>query len=476
MNQLWTPKPGDRVARHPRQRQIDPVHFTIPSRRPQSSILASPLFLVYGFAVLISLGTALLLLPIAHQGSGVTPFVDALLTATSAATVTGLVTQDTASYWSGFGKATILALMFIGGAGFMAVATFLLTLIGQRAPAAERLLTRETLQLDHARDLARIATRVVLMAAGVQLVGLAALAVRFSITSSPAEAVWQAAFHAVSSFNSAGLVIFPNGSSLSTFRSDPVVLGITAALIVAGAAGYVVLVDVVTSRRFSLLNLNTKLVVVATLVLIATGAVVFLASEHDNPKTLGGLSLVDQIATSLFESVSGRTAGFSAVGFGNAEQQTTFLFTALMFIGGASASVAGGIKMNTAAVVVVTVAATVRGRGRTSAFGREIPQAEVQRAFSVTTVALAAAFLVVLALLLSERDFPFTHLLFESVSALFTVGQSIGLTPELSDWGHIILIASMLIGRIGPIALGLVMATRGGGDVLRRPLERITIG
>ena len=476
MNQPWTPKPGDRVARHPRQRQIDPVHFTIPSRRHQSSILASPLFLVYGFAVLISLGTALLLLPIAHEGSGVTPFVDALLTATSAATVTGLVTQDTASYWSGFGKATILALMFIGGAGFMAVATFLLTLIGQRAPAAERLLTRETLQLDHARDLARIATRVVLVAAGVQLVGLAVLAVRFSLTFSPAEAVWQAAFQAVSSFNSAGLVIFPNSSNLSTFRSDPVVLGITAALIVAGAVGYAVLVDVVRSRRFSLLNLNTKLVVVATLVLIATGAVVFLASEQDNPKTLGGLSLVDQIAISLFESVSGRTAGFSSVGFGNAEQQTTFLFTALMFIGGASASVAGGIKVNTAAVVVATVAATVRGRGRTSAFGREIPRAEVQRAFSVTTVALGAAFLVVLALLLSERDFPFTHLLFESVSALFTVGQSIGLTPELSDWGHIILIASMLMGRIGPIALGLVMATRGGGDVYRRPLERITIG
>ena len=476
MSQPWTPKPGDRVARHPRQRQIDPVHFTIPSRRPQSSILGSPLFLVYGFGVLISLGTALLLLPIAHYGGGVTPFVDALLTATSAATVTGLVTQDTASYWSGFGKATILALMFTGGAGFMAVATFLLMLIGQRATSAERLLTRETLQLDHARDLARIATRVVLVAACIQLVGLAVLAIRFSFTFSPAEAVWQAAFHSVSSFNSAGFVILPDSSSLSAFRDDPVVLGITAVLIVAGAAGYGVLIDVARSRRFSLLKLNTKLVLVATLTLIVTGAVVFLASEYDNPKTVGGVSLIDQMAISLFESISGRTAGFSSVGFGDTEQQTNFLFTALMFIGGASASVAGGVKVNTASVVVATVVATVRGRGRTSAFGREIPRAEVQRAFSVTTVALAAAFLVILALLLSERDFPFTHLLFESVSALFTVGQSIGLTPALSDWGHVILIGSMLVGRIGPIALGLVMATRGGGDIYGRPLERVTIG
>ena len=464
------------MIRHPRQREIAPVHFTLPSRRPQSSILASPLFLVYLFAALISFGTALLLLPIAHEGGGATPFVDALLTATSAATVTGLVTQDTASYWTAFGKATILALIFIGGAGFMSVATFLLTMIGRRAPAAERLLARETLQLDHARDLARITTRVVLVAAGIQMAGLAVLAVRFSFIFSPAEAVWQAAFHAVSSFNSAGLVILPDGSSLSSFRDDPLVLGVTAALIVAGALGYGVLADLVASRRFSLLRLNTKLVVVATLALIATGAAVFLASEYDNPDTLGGMDWIDRVTVSLFEAVSGRTAGFSSVGFERSAQQTSFLFTALMFIGGASASVAGGIKVNTAFVVVATVVATVRGRRRTSAFGREIPRAEVQRSFSITTVALAAAFLVVLALLLSERDFPFTHLMFESVSALSTVGQSIGIVPSLSDWGHFILIASMLAGRIGPIALGLVMASRGGGDVYGRPVERVTIG
>ena len=225
-----------------------------------------------------------------------------------------------------------------------------------------------------------------------------------------------------------------------------------------------------------LLKLNTKLVVVATLALIAAGAAVFLASEYDNPETLGGMRWIDRIAVSLFEAISGRTAGFSSVGFENTAQQTNFLFTALMFIGGASASVAGGIKVNTAFVVVATVVATVRGRGRTSAFGREIPRAEVQRSFSITTVALAAAFLVVLALLLSERDFPFTHLMFESVSALSTVGQSIGLVPSLSTWGHFILIASMLAGRIGPIALGLVMASRDGGDVYGRPLERVTIG
>ena len=476
MNQPWTPKPGDRVARHPRQRQIDPVHFTIPSRRPQSSVLTSPLFLVYAFAALVSVGTALLLLPIAHHGGGATHFADALFTATSAATVTGLVTQDTAIYWTGFGKATILALMFIGGAGFMAVATFLLTLIGQRATASERLLARETLQLDHARELAWITARVVLVSAAIQLVGLAILAVRFSLTFSPAEAVWQAAFHAVSSFNSAGLVILPDSSSLSAFSHDPVVLGITTVLIVAGALGYGVLVDLVRSRRFSLLKLNTKLVVVATLVLIITGAVVFLASEYDNPETLGKLNWIDRSAVSLFEAVSGRTAGFSSVGFEHTAQQTNLLFTALMFIGGASASVAGGIKVNTASVVVATVVATVRGRGRTSVFGREIPRAEVQRSFSITTVALSAAFLVVLALLLSERDFPFTHLLFESVSALFTVGQPIGLTPDLSDWGLVILIVSMLAGRIGPIALGLIMAARGGGDIYGRPLERVTIG
>ena len=475
MSQSGAPGQEGRVVRQPGQREIDPMHFTIPSRRPQSSLLASPLFLAFGFAALIAVGTALLLLPAAHEGEGFTPFVDAFLTATSAATVTGLVTQDTAGYWSSFGKATILALTFVGGAGFMAVATFLLTLIGGGAAAGERLLARETLQLDHARDLARIATRVVLMAAGVQIAGLAALAVRFSFIFPPAEAVWHAAFHAVSSFNSAGFVILPGGAGLAEFRDDPAVLGITAALIVAGATGYVVLADIVKTRRLSLLSLNTKLVVAATLLLVAVGATVFFASEYGNPKTLGELPLADKIAVSLFESISGRTAGFSSVGFGNAAQQTSFMFTALMFIGGASASVAGGIKVNTAAVVVATVAGTVRGRRRTTVFGREIPRAEVQAAFSVTTVALLAAFLVVLALLVSERDFPFTHLMFESVSALSTVGQSIGLVPSLSHWGHLILVGSMVAGRIGPITLGLVMASRGS-DPYGRPVERVTIG
>ncbi len=476
MSQTWTPKPGDRVVRHPRARQLDPVRIRIPTRRIQPSVLASPLILTYGFAALISLGTLLLLLPFAHHGSGFTSFVDALFTATSAATVTGLVTQDTATYWNAFGKATILLLMFTGGLGFMTIATFLLVVIGQRAPVAQRHLARNTLQLDQLGGMASLTARIVLVSSGIQLVGLVALAVRFSFMYSPGEAIWQAAFHAVSAFNSAGFVIAPESSSFSVFRTDRVVLTIMGALIVMGAVGYWVLADIVRSPKPSLFTLNTKLVIIATLALITLGALVFFVSERHNTETLGPISSINQIFVSVFESISGRTAGFSTVGFGETKQHTNFFFTSLMFIGGASASVAGGIKINTLAVVIVAVISTIRGVGHSSAFGREIPQAQVQRAVSVMSVALAAVFLSALILILSEGDFLFIDLLFESVSAFSTVGLSTGLTPDLSDWGHVILIASMFIGRIGPTTLGLVMIMRTSGDVYRFAQERVTIG
>ena len=476
MSQPWRPKPGDRVVRHPRERQISPVRLTIPARRARSPALTSPLILIYSFVALITLGTSLLALPFTHHGGGITPFVGALFTATAATTLTGLVTQNTADYWTRSGQTIILMLMFVGGLGFMTIATFSLVLIGQRVTLATRILARDSLQVDQLGGLAWLTVRIVLVATGVQLVGLVALTVRFSFLYSPAEAVWQAAFHAVSGFNGAGFTMLPGSDSLSAFQADKVVLGIMGILIVLGAISYWVMVDIVRSRWFSLYTLNTKLVIIFTLVLIALGALVFFFSERQNPETLGPISMADKVVVSIFESISGRTAGFSTVSYGETEQHTNFFFTSLMFIGGASASVAGGVKINTIAVVIVAVISTIRGSSQASAFGREIPQAQVHRAVSITTVALATVFLAALILTLSEGGFPFIDLLFESVSAFGTVGLSTGLTPDLSRWGHIILIASMFMGRIGPISLGLFMVQRSNVDVYRYLQERVTIG
>ena len=457
---------------------MSPVRFTVDPRRVQHRTVNSPLVLVYAFAGLITVGTILLLMPFSHHGEGFTPFVDALFTATSAATVTGLVVQDTATYWTRTGQVFILALMFVGGLGFMTIATFLLVIIGQKVTLAQRVLMRETLGMNQLGGLVMLTVRIVSVTTGIQLAGFAVLLVRFLYLYPAPEAIWQAAFHTVSGFNNAGFVALSDTSSLSAFQLDYIVLGTIGGLIVLGSISYWVMVDLVRVRRFSVFTLNTKLVLVLTAVLIVSGALVFFFSEYDNDATLGRLSVADKTLISVFESVSGRTAGFATVSFEETEQHTNFFFTSLMFVGGASASVAGGIKVNTLAVVLVAVMSTIRGRGHATAFGREIPQPQVQRAMTIGAVATALVFLVSLMLTFSETgsEFPFIDLLFESVSAFGTVGLTTGLTAELSRWGQVILIASMFVGRIGPLTLGLAMVQRDEGDIYRYAQERVTIG
>ena len=452
------------------------MRVTVTTRKVPSRALASPLILIYAFGGLITLGTLLLLLPITHHGGGFTPFMVALFTATSAVTVTGLVVESTSEYWTRTGQVFILGLMFVGGLGFMTMATFLLVLIGQRVTLAQRLLVRESLGVNQLGGLVRLTLGIVLVSAAIQLLGFIALFIRFSFLYSPAEAIWQAVFHAVSAFNNAGFIALKEPGGLTAFRGDEIVLGILAALILLGAISYWVIVDVVRYRRFSLFTLNTKLVLILTAALLLIGMSVFLASEYQNPATLGSLPVGQKVMISFFESISGRTAGFTTVDFGATEQHTNFFFTSLMFIGGASGSVAGGIKVNTMAVVLVAVLSTMRGRSNASAFGREIPGAQVQRAMVIGAVSTAFVFMVAMMLTFAEPGFDFIGLLFESVSAFGTVGLSTGLTPDISDWGRFILVTAMFIGRFGPLALGLAMAQRSEADIYRYAQERVTIG
>ena len=493
----WQPKPGDRVVRHPREEQMSPVRLTISTPRAQSPALATPLVLLYAFAGLIFVGTILLLPSYTHEGGGMTPFVDALFTATSAVTVTGLVTQDTATYWTPIGQVIILVLMFIGGLSFMTMATFLLILLGQRLSLAQRMLARDSYQINQLGGLRRLTVYIVVVAAGIQLAGFVALTVRLSFVSdSLAEAAWQGMFQSVSAFNSAGFDNLSESDSLSIFVADPIVLGIMGSLIFLGAISFLATVDVVrfldvtrflrirrrgaaqAPPRPRTLTLNTKLVLILTAVLTLSGALMFFSSERDNPDTIGPLSLSDKIAVSFFESTSGRTAGFSTVDYGETAHHTNLFFTGLMFIGGASASVAGGIKINTLAVVLVAVISTMGGRANARAFNREIPHPQVQRATAIVGAWLLLVFVLVLALTFSERgsELASIDLLFETVSAFATNGLSTGLTAELSRWGHVILIIAMFLGRVGSLTLGLMMIQRGERDLYRFAQERITIG
>lgn len=432
--------------------------------------------MVYTFLGFIAIGTLLLMPPFTHLGPGFTPFMTALFTSTSAVTVTGLVVEDTAIYWTRIGQVIILGLIYVGGLGFMTTATFMMILIGQRVTLAQRLLVRESLMINQLGSMVRLTVGIVIVATLIQVVGFLVLFGRFYFLYPLPEAAWQAVFHSVSSFNGAGFVVFREAEQLLAFRGDTLVLGTMAALIFVGALSYLVIIDLVRLRKFSLFTLNTKLVLVMTLALSAISIVGFYLGEYNNVDTLGTLSVTDKLTASIFQGISLRSAGFTITDLDYARTHTNMLTSALMFIGGASASVAGGLKVNTLAIILLSVLTLVRGRHNVSAFGRELPASLVQRAMVLGTVSIAFMFLVVMLLTISESTAQFDEILFEAASAFGTVGLSIGLTPNLSIMGELIIIVTMFIGKLGPLTIGLTMAQRTERDLYRYPHERVTIG
>ena len=450
--------------------------MTTAPRRRQSRASASPLILVYIFAGLIAVGTGLLMLPATNHGGGFTPFMDALFTATSAVAVTGLVVQDTPTYWTNVGQIIVIALVYVGGLGFMTIATFMLILIGQRLTLTQRLLVRESLGVNRLGGLVRLTVGVVILATAIQLLGFGALLARFWFVLPREDAIWQAAFLSISSFNNAGFMSLTNPEALSAYRDDVAIMGTMAVLILLGSIGYATMADLALSRRFSLYTLNTKFVLITTALLLLVGGGLFMFFEHDNASTIGELPVGEQVLVAAFESTSGRTAGFSTVEFRETREYTSLLYCGLMLIGGATGSVAGGIKVNAFAIIVLTLLATMRGRERVSVFRREVPQSQVRQAMAIGVFSVGFVFLCTLLLSVTERGMEFIDLLFESFSAAGTVGLSRGITPVVSTWGQIILIGAMFVGRVGPVTLGLALGQRTDVETYRYAQERVTIG
>jgi len=406
--------------------------------------------------------------------------MDALFTATSAITVTGLTVEVTATYWSGFGKIIILLLMFIGGLGIMTTGAFLLVLIGRRVSIFQRQLIKESISIlpvNEVGGVVQLVIRIVVISISVQIIGFLVYLIKLLTEMDLKNAIPHALFLSVSAFNNAGFTAFVNSDSVSAYQQDITIIITTTILILIGAVSVWVVADVLAFRnKTSLYSLNTKLVLSGTFILTILGALVFFAFEYNNAATIQDLSLPNKIMISIFESVSGRTAGFTTVEYGNTEQPTNFLITGLMFIGGASGSVAGGIKINTFAVICVAIISTLQGRTRASIFGREISSIIVKRAMVIGAIGTAIVFMFSFILTAVEPQFDFIDLLFEIVSAFGTVGLSTGLTSDLSRWGHLILIIAMFIGRVGPLALGLAMTQRSQKENYRYTQERVTIG
>ncbi len=462
-------------ARHTRR---NPLRVTlggpdiVPRKpRPPAAILAA------GFLLLIALGTVVLTTPLASaQGTWTDP-VTALFTATSAVSVTGLQVVDSGTYWSPIGQVAILLLIQAGGLGFMAGSTLVLFLrVSRRTALRDRIVAQETVGV---RDLGAVRStvrRIAVFAFTAEAIGAAVLALLFASTGSdPLQAAWYGVFHAVSAFNNAGFDVLGGFTSFIPYNDQPLILASLGALIVAGGLGYAILADVAVVRRWTRLALETKLVLLVTAVLLAGGTVAFAWFEWSNPQTLGPLQPVDKVVNAAFQSTVLRTAGFAAVPTGGLMMQSLFFAIALMFIGAASGSTGGGIKVNTFAVLLATVVSTIRGRDAVEAFGRRLPPAIVARALSVAVLFMGAVFIVAL-VLTAQTGLAYTDTLFESVSALATVGSSTGITPGLEDPSLVLLAIAMFTGRLGPLTLVLALTAREQPRLYTYPVESVRIG
>ncbi len=441
-------------------------------------LFATPLLLLYGFAALIGLGGLLLALPVSSAGGEFTPWRDAFFTSTSAATVTGLTVVSTADHWSAFGKGVIFALMLMGGIGFMGFATFLLTLVGQRTTLSGQMLIRDTLGGDRIGGVVALLRRIVIVVIGIYALGMALIFWQMSSEFSTGDALWQSAFLSVSSFNNAGLTILPHTDSLEGINSKFPILVFVGGLIILGGIGWSVIVDMYRRRRFSRFTLDTKMIITTSIFLWIAGGLVFFLAEYSNNATIGSLDIPEKSGIALFHSVSGRTAGLTSTNFSEIRDFTKLFFIGLMFIGGGAGSVAGGIKVGTFAVIAATVLSSIRGRSQTEAFGREIPRAQVYRAVTVAILGGGLIFIISLALTFTEEagHFAFLDMLFEAVSAFGTTGLSMGIAPILTLWGKIMLMALMILGRLGPLALALALIPQEEGVVYRYAEESIRIG
>jgi len=478
-------RPIDNIIRLRRRRELSPTVAEVEPPKQNKPLFGTTILLLLGFALLIAAGGGLLTLPIAQNGTGFTAFETAFFTSVSAVTVTGHTVVDTSTYWSTFGQAVIFMLMMVGGLGFMVVSTFILLLIGQRSTLQERLLTRDLMrdtvgvdQMGGLRHLGRAVIGVVFL-----LYAIGAVVIFLQINGIDGvgnlRSVWHSIFLSVSSFNNAGFNIIPEvpgGSSLTRFFSDPGLLTTMTVLMILGGLGWVLVVDVFRKRRISRFSLETKLVLVTSIVLWVLGAFVLYLAEFNNSATMGDFSWFDKIFGAIFSSVSGRTAGFSIMDFGEVKDVTKSTFSGLMFIGGAAGSVAGGIKVATFAVLMAAVISSLKGRPHAEAFGREIHQSQLHRALTVAVLGFAFIAVSTTVLTTLEPGIPFQDIIFDTVSAFGTTGASTGIIADTGLAAKILFMALMYVGRLGPVVLALALATEDDTEVYRFAQESVKIG
>ncbi|MCG7422506.1 TrkH family potassium uptake protein [Micrococcus sp. ACRRV] len=428
------------------------------------------------FALGALLFTGLLMLPAAATDGRVTPLHDAMFTAVSAFSVTGLTTLDTAEHWTPLGQVILLAAMQIGGLGILSMASLLTLAVSRHLGLRTKLATQEsgmtTGNMGEVGHLLKVVVLTVLTCEGALAV---ILVPRFAaLSDSWATGLWQGVFYSVSAFNNAGFTIHEGGTA--AFMHDPVILTVIAVGVFAGALGFpVVMVLVDKGWRFRSWNLHTKLTVEVTLVLLVVGAVALFFFEAGNPATHGDMVVGQRIGHSFFGSVMTRSGGFAIDDTNSHRPESLLLMDALMFVGGGSASTAGGIKVTTLAVMFLAIVAEARGDKEVTVHGRTIAPETLRVAISVLALGATLVLLATLALV-SIVDQPLQRPLFEVVSAFGTCGLSVGVSAETPPAGKYLLTAMMFAGRVGTITFAAALALRQRRVLYRYPVERPILG
>lgn len=441
--------------------------------------LSTTHIIMLSFLIVILVGSLLLALPISSANGEPVPYLDALFTATTATCVTGLVTLPTVTTWSVFGQVVILLLIQIGGLGVITIMSAVMILLHKRMSIGDRLLLQDAFNLNSLSGIIRFVKRVLLGTFLVEGVG-ALLYMTVFVPEFGVKGIWISVFTAISAFCNAGIDIIAE-NSLCNYATNPIVNIVTSLLIIISGIGYIVWWDVMglagkKRRGLRNLSLHSKIAITTTLILIFGGGILIFLFEYNNPLTIGNLSLFDKIQVSIFQSVTTRTAGFATVPQQDLTNASSMLCLLLMFIGGSPVGTAGGIKTVTFAVLVVSALATIQNKQEVSLFHRNISKQTVNKAVAVTMMSFAIVFTSTI-LLSAVTDADALDVVYETVSATATVGLTRDLTPYLNGAGKAIIIATMYLGRVGPISLALALnSNKKHQNIIKNPTEDISVG
>ena len=443
--------------------------------------------IAYGFLMAILVGSFLLTLPIASRDGKFTPYVDALFTSTTSICVTGLTTVTTIEHWNLFGQIVILCLIQFGGLGVITFTTSILLALHKRITLKNRILIQDAYNLSTLGGLVKLTIKIIKGTLMVEGIGAVFFAFEFVPEFGLLSGLWKSVFHSVSAFCNAGIDLI-GAKSFEPYVGNVIINLTTMSLIVIGGIGFPVWWDILRVIKKAIteklnirqtikkLQLHSKIAIAMTFVLITGGAIILLLLEFDNSKTIGDLSFGQKVMASFFQSITTRTAGYATIAQQDLRNPSAFLCVLLMFVGGSPSGTAGGIKTVTLVVLIFTTISVIKGKNDVEIFDRKINKDLFKKALAITCFSTFVLILSTMTLSIVENA-NFIDILYETTSAIATVGLTRGLTPNLSVMGKVIIIITMYLGRIGPITLALMFnVKRAKGKERCLPEEQILIG